>query len=252
MKSSDSSKLSTNNPNTKQIEVGDTQVDVIFKDIKNVHLSVHPPTGRVRISAPRWMKLDAIRVYAISKIEWIKHHQRKFKAQARETPREYLDRESHYVWGIRYLLKVVWRNAPSSVELKHNHLILSVRPNTSKEKLKILVNKWYRMQLMEALPPLLARWEHELGVKAKRVIARRMKTLWGSCSHKTQSIRLNTDLAKKPTECLEYVLVHELAHLIEPSHNDRFIAIMDRYMPNWKHRRDQLNQLPASHEEWGY
>jgi predicted metal-dependent hydrolase len=238
--------------NTKQIEVGGITVDVVFKNIKNVHLSVHPPTGRVRISAPTRMKLDTLRVYAISKINWIKKHQKKFQEQERETRREYLDRESHYVWGKRYLLKVKEEKRIPSVELKHNEMILTVRPGTGMEKRGTVVTAWYRDQVRDAMMPLIEKWEQILGVKVNRTIIRRMRTRWGSCTPGRRTIRLNTELAKKPRECLEYVVVHELVHLLEPSHNATFISLMDKFMPQWRHYRDELNRAPLGHVEWEY
>jgi len=237
---------------TEQLLIGDISVDVIFKDIKNVHLSVHPPTGRVRISAPRRMKLDTIRVYAISKIDWIKKHQAKIQAQERETPREYLEHESHYVWGKRYLLKVDEANQIPSVELRHTQMVLTVRPGSGMEKREAIVSAWYREEVRKAAAPLIEKWEAAMGVSAGQLHIQRMKTRWGSCNPRTRSIRLNSELAKKPRECLEYVVVHELAHLLEPSHNARFIALMDKFLPNWKQHRAELNRIPLSHVEWGY
>jgi len=237
---------------TEQLLIGDISVDVIFKDIKNVHLSVHPPTGRVRISAPRRMKLDTIRVYAISKIDWIKKHQAKIQAQERETPREYLEHESHYVWGKRYLLKVDEANQIPSVELRHTQMVLTVRPGNGVEKREAIVSAWYRDEVRKAAAPLIEKWEAAMGVSANQLHIQRMKTRWGSCNPRTRSIRLNSELAKKPRECLEYVVVHELAHLLEPSHNARFIALMDKFLPNWKQHRAELNRIPLSHVEWGY
>jgi predicted metal-dependent hydrolase len=238
--------------NIRQIDVGGISVDVVFKNIKNVHLSVHPPTGRVRISAPAWMTLDTIRVYAISKIGWIQKHQEKFSQQERETQREYLDRESHYVWGKRYLLKVHEENRPPSVELKHNQMILTVRPRARKDKREAIVTAWYRDLVRAAVIPLTAKWEPVLGVNADSIMVRRMRTRWGSCTSASRTIRLNTELAKKPRECLEYVLVHELIHLLEPSHNATFTGLMDKYMPQWRHLRNELNRAPLGHVEWEY
>ncbi len=238
--------------NTKQIDVGGIPIDVVFKNIKNVHLSVHPPTGRVRISAPTRTQLDTLRVYAISKINWIKKHQQKFQEQERETRREYLDRESHYVWGKRYLLKVKEEKRIPSVELKHNEMILTVRPGTEMDKREAVVTAWYRDQVRDASTPLIEKWELILGVKANRVIVRRMRTRWGSCTPRRRTIRLNTELAKKSRECLEYVVVHELVHLLEPSHNATFISLMDKFMPQWRHFKDELNRAPLGHVECEY
>jgi predicted metal-dependent hydrolase len=237
---------------TTQIELGDITVDVVLKDIKNIHLSVYPPVGRVKISAPSRMDLDTIRVFAISRLGWIKQQQKKFQEQERETPREYLELESHYVWGKRYLLKIIEVNAAPSVELKHNKMILRVRPGADEKKKQEIIDAWYRDQIKKAVPPLIAKWEQLLGVKVERFYVRRMKTRWGSCNHQAFSIRFNTDLAKKPKECLEYIVVHEMAHLRETTHNSRFVTLMDQFMPNWQFYRDKLNQLPVSHENWIY
>jgi hypothetical protein len=235
-----------------QIELGEITVDVVKKDIKNVHLSVYPPMGRVRISAPLRMDLDTIRLFAISKLAWIKSQQQKLRDQERETPREYLDRESHYLWGKRYLLKVSEKETAPTVELKHNKILLQVRPDTTEDKRQVILEQWYREQLKAAVPLLVAKWEPLMGVKVERFFVQRMRTRWGSCSPGTRSIRLNTDLAKKPPECLEYLIVHEMTHLLEPTHNSRFLTLIERFMPNWRHHREELNRLPVRHESWGY
>jgi predicted metal-dependent hydrolase len=235
-----------------KIELGDIAVDVVKKDIKNLHLSVYPPAGKVRISAPLRMNLDTIRVFAISKLGWIKQQQQKLQAQERETPREYLDRESHYVWGKRYLLTVIDSDEMSAVEVKHNQMHLRVRPGTSDEKKQAIVEDWYRAQLKQAIPALITKWEPLIGVKVARFFVQRMKTKWGSCNPTSKSIRLNTELAKKPRECLEYIIVHELVHLRESTHNSRFIALMDSFVPKWQFYRDALNKLPVRHEAWVY
>jgi predicted metal-dependent hydrolase len=235
-----------------QIDLGDMRIEVLRKDIKNLHLSVLPPLGRVRIAAPRHMKLDTIRVFAISKLAWIKNQQRKMLAQEREKPREYLDRESHYVWGRRYLLKRVENDAAPAIELKHSKLVLQTRPGTDEARVQNILDGWYREQIRAAVPELIAKWEPVMAVKVGRVFVQRMKTKWGSCNALSRAIRLNTDLAKKPSECLEYIVVHEMAHLLEPTHNVRFTALMELFMPQWQHLRQRLNQLPVRHEDWGY
>lgn len=235
-----------------QLKLGEIEVDVVLKDIKNVHLSVHPPTGRVRISAPKRMRIDTIRVFAISKLDWIKQQQTKLRQQERETPRDYVDRESHYVGGKRYLLTVSEGDEPASVEVRHSRMLLRVRPRTDEDKREALVEEWYREQLRGAVPVLLARWQPLLGVRIERFFLQRMKTRWGSCNHKTRTIRLNTELAKKPPACLEYILVHEMVHLLERRHSDRFRAYMDRFMPRWRLHREELNRGPLRHERWKY
>ena len=235
-----------------QLALGDISVDVIQKDIKNIHLSVHPPTGRVRISAPQRMTLDTIRVFAVSKLAWIRQHQQKLRAQDRETPREFLDRESHYVWGRRCLLRLIENADRNEVILAHNRLVLSVRTGTAVEKRERLLDEWYRHRLSDAAGPVLRRWEKLIGVGASRLYVQRMKTRWGSCNPKSKSIRLNSELAKKPPDCLEYIIVHELLHLIEPTHNRRFSQLLEQFLPDWQHRRDLLNRLPVRYEHWTY
>ena len=227
-------------------------MDVVFKDIKNVHLSVYPPTGRVRISAPSRMSLDTVRVYAISKLDWIKRQQKKLSEQERETKRDYLDRESHYVWGERFLLEVIEQDAAPSVELTKSHMLLRVRSGSTVEKKRAVVEGWYREQIKKAVPPLVEKWEQLLGVSVEQFFVQRMKTKWGSCNAAKSHIRLNTELAKKPPDCLEYIVVHEMVHLLEPTHNVRFVALMDKHIPQWQHYRDMLNRLPVAHDEWDY
>jgi predicted metal-dependent hydrolase len=235
-----------------RINLGNIVVEVIKKDIKNLHLSVFPPAGKVRISAPLRMDIETIRVFAITKLTWIKNQQKKLRNQERESPREYLNRESHYVWGKRYLLKVEEKESAPEVELKHSRMILRVRPGADQDKKREILDAWYREQVKEAVPELILNWAKLMKVNLSGFHVQKMKTKWGSCSSHRNSIRLNTDLAKKPPECLEYIVVHELAHLIEPTHNDRFIRLMNQFMPKWKFYKDQLNRLPVKHEEWGY
>ncbi len=237
---------------TAELDLGGITVDVVFKDIKNVHLSVYPPTGRVRIAAPERMSLDTVRVFAITKLDWIKKQQRLLREQQRETAREYLDLETHYLWGKRYLLQAMESRGAPSVEPQHSRLLLWVRAGTTDEKKQAIVSSWYRAQVKQALPSLIDKWAPVLGVTVERWYVQHMKTKWGSCNPRLASIRLNTELAKKPKECLEYIAVHEMAHVLEPTHSARFVAIMDEFMPNWRLYRDQLNQLPVRHEEWLY
>lgn len=235
---------------TTRLQLGDLRVEVVRKDIKNIHLGVYPPLGKVRIAAPERMALEAIRLFAISKLGWIKRQQLKLRGQARETPREYLELESHYVWGRRYLLQVVEIDARPSIQLKHKRLRLQVRPGTSAERRGELLEHWYRSTLRDAITPLLSRWEPLIGVRTNRVYVQRMRTKWGGCNPVARNIRLNTELAKKPPECLEYIVVHELMHLREPTHDARFVALMDQVMPLWRDHRDMLNRLPVRDEPW--
>jgi predicted metal-dependent hydrolase len=235
-----------------KLKLGEITVEVVQKDIKNVHLSAYPPNGRVRISAPLRMSADTIRVFAISKLGWIKQQQMRLRGQERESPREYLDRESHYVWGKRYLLKVVEHDVTPSVEVESGALRLKVRPGASEAIREAVIAKWYRELLKSEVPPLIAVWERRLKVAVSGFYVRRMKTKWGSCNPAARTIRLNTELAKKPKECLEYVVVHELVHLIERHHNDRFVSIMDKHLPQWRVCRQELNAAPLAHETWSY
>ena len=235
-----------------RIELGEIAVEIVQKDIKNVHLSVHPPSGRVRISAPLRMDLAAIRLFAISKLGWIKEQQSKFHGQERETAREYLDRESHYVWGKRYLLQVTESFLVARVELKHRKMLLRIPAEAGEDKRKAVIDQWYRRELKTAVRALIAKWEPLLGVKVERFFVQKMKTKWGSCNPTSSSIRLNTELAKKPPECLEYIVVHEMVHLIVRHHDEHFLALMDRYLPSWKHIRQMLNAAPLAHANWDY
>ncbi|MGH8121967.1 MAG: M48 family metallopeptidase [Rudaea sp.] len=235
-----------------QIRLGDVRIEVVRKNIKNLHLSVYPPLGKVRIAAPERMDLDAIRVFSITKLQWIRKQQKKLREQQRETAREYLERESHHVWGRRFLLRIVEREAAPAVELKHNKMYLYVRPGSDTARRHSILEDWYRALLRQAIPPLLAKWEPIIGVRTQHVYIQRMKTKWGACNHVSRNIRLNTDLAKKPPECLEYITVHELVHLLEPTHNHRFNALLEQLMPKSQFYRNELNRLPVRHETWAY
>lgn len=234
------------------LDLGELHAEVTRKAIKHVHLSVLPPAGKVRVAAPQSMPLDTIRLFVISKLAWIRSQQRKLQAQERETPREFLNKESHYLWGKRYLLEISFVDAAPAVSLTPRKLFLQVRPGADTARCEDVLDTWYRQQVREAVTGLLAKWEPLLQVKAQRIFVQRMKTKWGSCTPESGYIRLNTDLAKKPPECLEYILVHELVHLLEPTHNERFAALMDLYLPHWQHLRKQLNSLPVRHEAWEY
>ncbi|MBN2603265.1 MAG: M48 family metallopeptidase [Candidatus Thermoplasmatota archaeon] len=237
----------------EQITISDIKIDVIRKDIKNIHLGVYPPLGRVRIAAPLNVSDDAIRLFAISKLSWIKRHQRKFAEQERMTPREYKDRESHYFQGRRYLMNVIETDATPRIVLRNKAYIeLYVRPGTLVEKRHQILNEWYRGELKKQIPAIIEKWERIIGVKVNDWRVKQMKTKWGSCIIEKKRIWLNLELAKKPVVCLEYIIVHEMIHLLERHHNDRFLNYMDHYLPNWRQLKAQLNSLPVSHAEWGY
>ncbi|MFY2763534.1 M48 family metallopeptidase [Arenimonas sp. MALMAid1274] len=234
----------------KSLDIHGLRVDVVRKPIRNLHLGVYPPDGRVRIAAPEGMGTDAIRLFAIGKLPWIRRQQARFIAQDRASDLEYVDRESHYVWGQRLLLRVKEVDGPADVRLHARALDLRVRPGTDAGKRRGVLEAWYRGQLRDALSPLLARWEKLLGVQVRKIHLQRMKTKWGSCNPRLGSIRLNTELARKPVECLEYILIHELVHLREPTHGARFVGLMDRALPQWRETRDMLNTLPLGHVDW--
>lgn len=235
-----------------QIKLGDLAVEVVLKDIKNVHLSVYPPEGRVRISAPARMSLETIRVFAVSKLPWIRQQQKKLRDQARETAREYLDRESHYIWGRRYLLEVAENEGPPFVVLKHRRMILGVRPGTGRAARDGIIAAWHRELIKAEVPDRIAKWEPLVGARVRQVFVQQMKTQWGSCNPRARTIRLNTELAKKPKDCLDYIVLHEMVHLLEPKHGERFVALMDRFMPRWQFVRRKLNSLPIRHADWEY
>lgn len=237
----------------KQIIIGDISIDVVRKPIKNVYLAVYPPTGRVRISAPLRMNEGAIRLFALSKLGWIKRHQRKFESQERIPPREYKQHESHYFKGRRYLLKIIETDKKTKVVLKNKKYIeLHIKPGTPVEKRHEILTEWYRAELKKQIPPLIEKWEKILSVKVNEWQVKQMKTRWGTCNIEKKRIWLNLELAKKPEHCLEYIIVHEMVHLLERHHNERFRYYMDTFLPNWRQLKAELNQLPVSHADWSY
>lgn len=235
---------------TEMIDLGDIPITVTRKNIKNVHLSVHPPDGRVTLVAPKNTRLEVARAYAISKLSWIRNQQEKLRNQARETPREFVERESHYLWGRRYLLTVTERDIKPSVSIDHKRITLSVRPGSDHTKRASIIHEWHKSLLHEFFPTLISKWEPKLGVQVTAYFLQRMKTKWGSCNHKAGHIRFNTELVKKPKDLIEYVVVHEMLHLAEPTHSDRFISLLNEHFPTWQEARAELNELPLAAEEW--
>ncbi len=235
---------------TETIELGDIRILIHRKAVRNVHLSVHPPSGRVTMVTPMATRTEVARAYAISRLNWIRSQQTKLKKQARETPRQYVTRESHYLWGRRYLLDVVESKARPGVSLDHKRVTLKVKPGSDTESRARIMHAWHKRLLHEAVPPLIAKWEAKLDVTVAKYYLQRMKTKWGSCNHRAGNIRLNTELVKKPKDLLEYIIVHEMAHLVEPTHNERFVAILDNHYPIWREARDDLNALPLAEESW--
>ena len=238
---------------SRRIEVAGIPVEIVRKEIKNLHVGVYPPSGRVRVAAPLRLDDEAVRLALISRLGWIRRKQAEFQQQVRQSQREFVTGESHYFEGRRYRLSVIERNAPPTVKpLNNTTLELGVRPNSDREAREAALHRWYRRHLRDQLPPLIAKWEAEVGVTVHDVRIKKMKTLWGSCNVEAKRIWLNLELAKKPSSCLVYILVHEMVHLLERQHNDRFRELMDNFIPLWRSYRDELNRAPLSHENWRY
>lgn len=232
--------------------LGDIKIELVQKSIKNVHLSVLPPYGNVRISAPLHLSKETIRLYAISKLPWIKDQQKKIRGQERESKREFVNKETHYFQGRKYLLRVFERAEPPKVKLNNKYLDLYVRPDTPTITRQHILNQWYRNEIKNLISSYINKWEKVIPVKVQDFGIKQMRTKWGTCNIEAKRIWLNLELVKKPLQCLEYILVHEMVHLLERRHNDRFMAYLDKYLPQWKDRRDLLNRLPISHLDWGY
>lgn len=228
----------------QQIKLDNISIAIEKKDIKNIYLRVYPPNGRVKISAPRRMVLDTILAFAMSKLEWIKKQQATFKNKKYQVVKEYISQESHYFRGERYLLEVIEQDAKPKVVLSHSKIELFIRPNTTREKRKVVIEQWYRAEMQNIIPLLMQKWEREIGVKANEFGIKKMRTKWGTCNPQAKRIWLNLELAKYPLQCLEYIIVHELTHFLERKHNDRFTKYMDCFMPQWRCYKDDLNRLP--------
>ncbi|MGH3943285.1 MAG: M48 family metallopeptidase [Pseudonocardiaceae bacterium] len=226
-------------------------IDVIYKDIKNLHIGVYPPLGRVRVAAPLRLDDESVRLAVIQRLPWIKKQCRQLRAADRQTKREMVTGESHYVWGIRHRLTVVERPGRAHVEVDGERLLLYVPAGTADDARLTILQRWQREQLRQRIPALLTRWEPVVERTVTKWSIRRMKTKWGSCNRETGHIWFNLELAKKHSACLEYIVVHEMTHLLERNHGARFTELMDTFMPEWRARRDQLNSAPLADEEWG-
>ncbi len=239
------------NTETHQLTVNHINVEVIRKDIKNLHLGVYPPNGRVRVAVPLAVSDEAVRLAVVDKLSWIKRQQAKFIAQARQSQRAMVSGESHYFLGRRYRLRVLEHQGAGKVMLRNKAILeLHVKTETTAEQREKVLYQWYREQLKQLIPPLLEKWQPLLGVEVSAWGVKKMKTKWGACNTQARRIWLNLELAKKPMQCLEYIVVHELVHLLERHHNDRFTAVMDQHLSNWRIYRDELNQAPLGHENW--
>jgi predicted metal-dependent hydrolase len=232
------------------IHIGEITIALTRKDVKHVHLSVHPPNGRVTLVAPKGTRLEVARSYAVSKLGWIRDQQAKLRGQARETLRQFVERESHYLWGRRYLLSVREAEAKPAIRLGHRNITLTMRPGSSRAKREAAVHEWHKSLLHKAVPALIRKWEPKLGIELADYFLQRMKTKWGGCNHRAGHIRLNTELVKKPADLLEYVVVHEMLRLIEPTHSERFVTLLGRHYPAWREARAELNELPLGAAEW--
>ena len=233
------------------IEIRGIEVEIVRKDIKHLHLGVYPPEGRVRVAAPLWLDDDAVRLAVISRLAWIRRKRAEFEGQDRQSRREFVTGESHYFEGRRYRLDVVVSSGPTGIRLRDNAWMeMRVRPDTGRDAREALLYRWYRARLRERVPEMVAKWGLKIGVTVSDWRIRRMKTRWGTCTREAGRIWLNSELAKKPVSCLEYVVVHEMIHLIERGHSDRFRRILDRVMPGWQMRLDELNKAYLADEEW--
>lgn len=235
---------------TETLHLGELAIELTRKAVKHAHLSVHPPQGRVSLVAPSGTRTEVARAYAISKLAWIRAQRARFAEQAREPARRFVGRESHYLWGRRYLLAVEQRDAKPCVRLDHRRITLAVRPGAEPEVRARVVHEWHKALLHEAVPALIAKWERRLGVRVAGYFLQRMKTKWGSCNPRARHIRLNTELVKKPKDLLEYVIVHEMIHLVEPTHGERFVRLLNAHYPTWREARAELNELPLGAQQW--
>lgn len=237
----------------RQIEVSGIPVDVVRKDIKNLHLAVYPPNGRVRVAVPLRTSDETVRLAVISRLGWIRRQQDSLDQQERQSLREMVTGESHFVQGRRYRLDVIEQDAPASVVLRNGKTMeLRVRPGTDEVKRRKVLHRWHRQRLAEQILALIEKWEPVVGVQVADWGIKKMKTKWGSCNIEARRIWVNLELAKKPPSCLEYIVVHEMVHLLERHHNERFRDLMDRFTPRWRTYRDELNRAPLAHEDWSY
>ncbi len=236
----------------RQITVSGLRVQVVRKGIKNLHLGVYPPSGRVRVAVPLRVNDGAVRLAVISKLGWIKRQLARFEAQPRQSRREMVSGESHFFLGRRYRLRVIENAASNKVTTKGRFIELHLYSDVSQKKRADVLNRWYRQQLKLRIAPMLTKWQSVLGVEVSTWGIKRMKTRWGTCNAEARRIWLNLELAKKPIQCLEYILVHELTHLLERSHNERFVSLMNQHLPSWRIYREQLNAEPLAYSKWSY
>lgn len=245
--------MPTETAGAAEIVVSGVTVQVVRKNIKNLHLAAYPPDGRVRIAVPLHVDDDAVRLAVSSRLGWIRRQQERFAKQARQSRREMINGESHYVQGTRYRLRVVEAPGNPSVKIKGNATLqLTVRPGSTVDQREVVLERWHRERLRAQVAELIGKWEPVIGVTVTEFGIKKMKTRWGTCNTSAGRIWINLELAKKSPTCLEYIVVHEMVHLVERLHNDRFRELMDRFMPKWRLHRAELNRTPLSHEGWSY
>jgi predicted metal-dependent hydrolase len=235
------------------LTVAGMNVDVVRKDIKNLHIGVYPPAGRVRVAAPDRLDDEAIRLAVIQRLTWIKRQRKQLQEAARQSEREMVSGETHHVWGLGHRLVVIERPGKREIEVRSGrHLALLVPFRTGAETRRRVLDDWYRAQLRARIPDLIARWEPRIGTSVAHWQIKRMKTKWGSCNPDAARLWFNVELAKKHPLCLEYIVVHEMVHLVERTHGAKFTELMDDLLPDWRTRRDELNAAPLAHEEWSH
>jgi hypothetical protein len=232
------------------LSVGGIDIDVVYKEIKNLHIGVYPPMGRVRVAAPERLDDDQVRLAIVNRLSWIKRQRQQLQAAQRQTIRDMVTGESHYVWGSRLRLKVIERPGRAHIEIDGDRLLLYAPQGTTTDQRRDLLDRWYRAQLRQALPGVIEKWERKMKVTVPRWSIRRMKTKWGSCNRESGHIWFNVELAKNHPDCLEYLVVHEMTHLLERTHGERFTKLMDKNMPDWRARRDRLNSAPLAAQQW--
>src|SRR5664280_2571222 len=232
------------------LTVGGIDVDIVYKEIKNLHIGVYPPMGRVRVAAPERLDDDQVRLAVVHRLPWIKRQREQLQAAQRQTIREMVTGESHYVWGSRLRLKVIEKSGRSRIEIDGNRLLFYVPQGTTAGRRRELLDRWYRDQLRQDIPAVIEKWERKLRVTVPKWSIRRMKTKWGSCNQESGHIWFNVELAKKHPDSMEYLVVHEMTHLLVRGHGELFVKMMDENMSDWRARRDQLNQAPLGHEQW--
>lgn len=230
------------------MKIADVTLEVVKKDIKNIHLSVNPPSGHVKLAVPHSTSANVIRAFALSKLNWIRKNQKKMRTQEREKPKLFIERESHYIWGRRYLLHVIESTDKASLKVTAKKINLHKRPNVSFLTISKVFDQYYKNELSEIAEPKIVKWAKALGVAVPKLEARKMKTRWGSCNVRNKVIRLNFHLAKYSKELLNYVILHEIAHFLERNHNKKYFEILDFHMPNWRHYRNELGKVPVPYE----